>query len=117
MATNILNPNLWIFTFTINAFQIHDYYVGREFGVAVTYLVSFFLVICVCNLAVAWIVTASKRVFNPLWLVRVNRILGVFLLFVVVSFVLLALTKLGVIGEHVEETAISMLTYMLKLRC
>lgn len=113
MATIILNPNLGIFTFTIKVFQIRDYYVEGGLGVAPTYLVSFFLVICVCNLAVAWIVAALKRVFNSLWLVRVNRILGVFLLLVAVCFVLLGLTKLGVIGEPVEETATSMLTYML----
>ncbi|MGN1199451.1 MAG: LysE family translocator [Thermoguttaceae bacterium] len=116
-ATNILNPNLWIFAFTINAFQIHDYYIEGGLGVAATYLFIFFLVLCVCNLSVACIVAALKRVFNPLWLVRINRVLGVFLLFVAVRFVILGLTKLGVIGEGLEETAITTLSNLTQFVC
>ena len=116
-ATNILNPNLWIFTFTINAFQIHDYYTEGGFGVAATYLSTFFLVLCACNLSVAVIVAALKRVFNPFWLVRVNRVLGVFLLLVAVRFVILGATKLGVFDEGLEETGLSTLSILLPFVC
>lgn len=80
-------------------------------------LSTFFLVLCACNLSVAVIVAALERVFNPFWLVRVNRVLGVFLLLVAVRFVILGATKLGVFDEGLEETGLSTLSILLPFVC
>ena len=100
--TNILNPNLWVFSFTINAFQINHFY--EKFGVmvAATYLVTFFVAICSCNLTTALIVSGSKRFLNVRWLVAINRTLAVFLLLVALRFVYLGLDYLDVFRDFVQ---------------
>ena len=94
-ATNVLNPNLWIFSFSINALQISSFYSDHGLGVAAAYLASFFISICFFNLSTACLVAKLKEVFNVKWLVRINRALGVFLLVVAFRFVYMGLVKIG----------------------
>ena len=86
-TTNMFNPNLWIFSFTINAVQISQFFKEGGFMAVVAYLSAFFVAICSCNLLIAFIVSKSRRFFDVKRLVGINRILGVFLLIVAVRFV------------------------------
>ena len=95
--TNVLNPILWIFSFSINALQISSYYRENGLGVAATYLASFFISICFFNLTTACVVAKLKQIFNVRWLVNINRALGVFLVVVALRFVLMGMTKLSVL--------------------
>jgi len=95
-AVNFLNPNLWIFSFTINAIKIHDYYARCGLVVALVYILSFFLSIVACNLGIVFLTGCLKRGLNTKWLVVINRTLGFFLLVVAAGFVCLGLNKLGV---------------------
>lgn len=97
-AVNFLNPNLWIFSFTINAIKIHDYYAEYGIGVALVYILSFFVSIVVCNLGIVFLTGYLKRGLNTKWLVGINKALGIFLLVVAFGFILLGLNKLGVLS-------------------
>ena len=108
-ATNFLNPNLWIFSFSINAFQINEFYRDSGFGVAATYLLTFFASISFFNLATAFLVAGLRRAFNAKQLVRINRVLGAFLLFVAARFLYLGLAKLGAFSSEPLDAAISAL--------
>ena len=96
-ATNILNPNLWIFSFTINALQISDFYQAAGLGAAATYLASFFVSICFFNLATACLVAKLRSIFSVRWLVYTNRALGGFLVIVALRFLCMGLEKLDII--------------------
>ena len=93
-TTNMFNPNLWIFSFTINAVQINDFYTAGGVIPVAVYLSTFFLAICSCNLLIALLALKSRRLFNVKRLVVVNRILGVFLLIVSVRFVYMGFSYL-----------------------
>jgi len=97
-AVNFLNPNLWIFSFTINAIKIHDYYAEYGVGVALVYIVSFFVSIIACNLGIVFLSGYLKRGLNAKWLAVVNKTLGVFLLIVAIGFIFMGLNKLNLLG-------------------
>ncbi len=104
-VVNITNPNLWIYSFTVNSLLIRDFWEKGGAWLAGFYLVCFFVSIVSCNLATVGIVGALKRVFNPKSLVIVNRILGVALFFLALRFIYLGLTKLDVIKESFQVAA------------
>ncbi|MDO5309188.1 MAG: LysE family transporter [Planctomycetia bacterium] len=112
---NITNPNLWIFSFTISAFQIHDFYIHYGFGVASTYVLTFFVMITAFNLMVAFLAGQLRRYFNGVWLARINRILGVFLILVAIRFIWLGLGYLGVFGSTSQESVAAILQSLFAL--
>ncbi len=110
--TNFLNPNLWIFSFTINAIQINHYNKAFGLGVAATFLMTFFVMICATNLSIALVVSRCRRFFNVKWLVTINRILGVFLLLVASRFIYMGVGYLGLLpSSHVAESSLSIQSF------
>ncbi|MBP5621353.1 MAG: LysE family transporter [Thermoguttaceae bacterium] len=103
-VVNITNPNLWIYSFTVNGLLISQFWTKGGLWLAFAYLCAFFVTIVSCNLATVGIVGALKQAFNPKALVVVNRILGFALLFLALRFVYLGLVKLDVIKEVAETT-------------
>ena len=110
-AVNITNPNLWIYSFTVNALLIRQFWEKGGLLLPVAYLLTFFVTIVSCNLATVGIVGALKQVFNPKALVVVNRILGCALFFLAIRFVYLGLVKLDVIKEAAEATTTFLLNF------
>ncbi len=94
-ATNFLNPNLWIFSFSINALQIAEFYREHGLGVAATYLVAFFVSISIFNLLTAVIASGFRSLLSGKRLVIINRVLGVFLVVMAIRFVIIGFSKLG----------------------
>ena len=86
-TTNMFNPNLWIFSFTINAVQIHDFFRDGGIVAVALYLSAFFISICSCNLLIALLASKSRRFFDVKRLVIINRVLGLFLLVVSARFI------------------------------
>ncbi len=106
--TNFFNPNLWIFSFAINAVQIHDFYVNYGFWVAAAYILAFDVLIFTGNLGTAYLVAKLKELFNAKWLVRVNRCLSLSLFAVAVYFVYMGFADLGLVprpGGSAEPAA------------
>ncbi len=97
VALNFLNPNLWIYSFTVNALNVANFQRDFGWGVAAAYLATFFVTITVCNLAIVGLVAALKSLFTARWLVYVNRALSVFLVFVALKFVGQGVAALGFI--------------------
>lgn len=105
VALNFLNPNLWIYSFTVNALNVSAFQRDCGWGVASTYLLAFFVSITLCNLAIVFLVAGLKTFFNARWLVYVNRALSVFLTVVALRFIWLGCEKLGLIDSAATETA------------
>ncbi len=97
VALNFLNPNLWIYSFTVNALNVSNFQRDCGWGVAAAYLTTFFVTITVCNLGIVALVAGLKSFFNARWLVYVNRALSVFLAFVALKFVWQGVTTLGLV--------------------
>ncbi|MGI6401566.1 MAG: LysE family translocator [Thermoguttaceae bacterium] len=93
--TNIFNPNLWIFSFTINAIQINHYNKNFGLGVAALYFTTFLVVMCATNLTIAFIISRNRHAVNVKWRVAINRILSVFLLLVAFRFLYMGAGYLG----------------------
>lgn len=96
-SVNITNPNLWIYSFTVNGVFLREFWEKDGPGLVIAYLLSFFVTLVGCNLSTAGIVAMLKKAFNPKGLVFVNRILGIALLFIVARFVYLGVVNLGLI--------------------
>ncbi len=105
VALNFLNPNLWIYSFTVNALNISAFQRDSGWGVAAAYLVAFFVTITLCNLAIVLLVACLKTFFKARWLVYVNRALSVFLAVVAARFIWLGCQKLGLFESAATETA------------
>ena len=97
VALNFLNPNLWIYSFTVNALNVSNFQRDAGWGVAAAYLATFFVTITVCNLGIVALVAGLKSFFNARWLVYVNRALSMFLAFVALKFVWQGVTTLGLV--------------------
>ena len=108
-GVNMTNPNLWIYSFTINAILIRNFWEKGGLELAATYLLAFFVTMISCNLAIVGIVGALKKVFNPKALVVVNRVLGCVLILLAVKFVHLGLVKLDIV-KSASETVTSFLS-------
>ena len=108
-CVNITNPNLWIYSFTVNSLIIRNFWEKGGAVLAGFYLLVFFVTIVSCNLATVLAVGALKQVFNPKALVVINRILGCALFCLALRFVYLGLVKLDILKEASYAT-ISFLT-------
>lgn len=94
-AVNMMNPNLWVYAFTVGALNVCNYAKTGGIATAAAYLGAFFLTICACNLATAYLASSLKSLFNVRWLVWFNRALSVFLVVVALTFVKIGVEKLG----------------------
>ncbi|MCF0234024.1 MAG: LysE family transporter [Thermoguttaceae bacterium] len=86
LATNFTNPNLWIFSTSVNALNARNY--ANEVGIwaSVVYLASFWGSIVLCNLAIAFVVAKSRGKLNKTALKWICRALGVAMAVIAVWF-------------------------------
>lgn len=111
-SVNITNPNLWIYSFTVNGVFIRDFWLKDGAGLVSAYLLAFFITLIGCNLATAVIVATVKKTLNPKALVYVNRVLGCLLFVIVARFIYIGVVNLGllhVVSPNVETAFIELL--------
>ena len=101
---NFTNPNLWIFAFTVNGLQIHDYWTKWGGGVASAYILSFAAVLIFFNILTIVVVGRFKRALNANWLALINRALGIFLIVVALRFVYIGCVRMGILNEVANMT-------------
>ena len=101
---NFTNPNLWIFAFTVNGLQIHDYWTKWGGGVASAYILSFAAVLIFFNILTIVVVGRFKRALNANWLALINRALGIFLIVVTLRFVYICFVRMGILNDVASMT-------------
>ncbi|MBQ9873998.1 MAG: LysE family transporter [Thermoguttaceae bacterium] len=96
---NVTNPNLWIYSFTINGIAISEFWKQGGFPLSATYVFAFYSTMIACNFATAFIVGAMRRAFKPKGLVIANRVLGILMFALALGFVYTGITKVGLIPQ------------------
>ena len=93
--TNLTNPNLWIYSFTVNGTLISEFWRKGGLSLTLVYLITAYSVMIGCNLTIGGVVGAAKTLFNVKGLVYINRFLGIVLFLLALGFVYTGALKLG----------------------